>query len=220
MRVDTGAKLATVVFLLIAIMAGGYYLWLNRKPLLTPFAGQKIVVDAKRIPNPSPASKTQLTQFADANENIMGVNVIRVDFQTNSRNTTFRYYKEQAVIDGWNAYMNSGPVPGVARAAPLFGDNEANNQRLVNLINGQFSCVRTLDTIAGQVIPVINQHSLATCMAPIPPGYGDFVGFINIFLRNQPSGDEIVRLERLTNEIAIDFYERDIVQSTRPFSVR
>lgn len=211
MRVDTGAKFATIVFLLVSIVAGGIYLWQNRKSLLTPFA-DRVVTDARRIPNPSPATKTQLTQFADANSNIMGINVIRVDFQNNRRNTTFRYFKEEEVTTEWEAFIKSG------EKVPLFGDNESSNQRLVSLINGQFVCVRTLDTSAGRVIPSVNQYSLATCMAPIPPGYGDFVGFINVFLRAQPTGAEILRLESQTAELSIDFYQRDIVKSTRSFT--
>ena len=214
MKLVSAAKLATLLFMLIAIAAGSKYAWDHRKPLFTHFTGQKIVVDASRIPIPSPATKTQLTQFADSSPMIMGVNVIRVDFQQNTRATTFRYFKEPAVEEAWLAYLATIKAP-----TPLFGDEEGNNQRLVALINGQFSCVRTLDTTAGRVIPTINQHSLATCMAPIPPGYGDFVGFINIFLRSQPTGAEIQELNGLTNQIAKDFYERDIVKSTQKFTI-
>lgn len=213
MKLVSGAKFATVVFLMITIVAFSFA-WRNRRALLQDYTTtrQKISVDASRVPNPSPATKMQLTQFANSKNDIMGVNIIRVDFAQNTRSSTFRYYKEQAVSDEWNEFLKSG------RQSALFGDNESANQRLVALINGQFSCTRTIETEAGRFIPAVNQFSLATCMAPIPPGYGDFVGFINIFLRSQPTGSEIQELETITNQIARDMYERDVVKSTQRFA--
>lgn len=207
-------KAATILFLLIAIGAFAKYGWTHRKPIFTEMlTSNKINLDVGRVSTPSQATRTQLNQFADAYPWILGINLIKVDFRLNTRSTTYRYYKEDAVTEGWNEFLSSG------RVAPLFGNNEAGNQRLINLINGQFSCVKTLDTVAGQLIPVINQFSLATCMAPIPPGYGDFVGFINVFLREQPTGQQISLIEKMTTEMSKDIYERDIVKSSKKFGV-
>ena len=206
-------KLITIFFLLVSIAAVAYYGWQKRQNLLEriAFTGKKINLDATRSPTPSPASITQLKQFADSKDWIEGINIIRVDFTTNTRATTFRYFKDAAIETAWAEFKEKNG------AVPLFGSSESNNQRIVNLINGQFQCIRTLDTQAGTSIPIINQYSLATCLVPIPPGYGDFVGFMNVFLKRQPTGAEIIELEQSTAQISLDMYQRDIVKSTRPF---
>jgi len=205
-------KLITIFFLLVSIGAVAFIGWQQRQPILQKLTtGKKINLDTSRGPNLSPASKTQLQQFADSKDWILGINVIKVDFKANTREATWLYFKEPAVDQAWADYRAKSLY------APLFGQSESNNQRLVNLINGQFQCIRTLDTQASISVPTINQYSLSTCLTPIPPGYGDFVGFFNIFLRRQPTGAEILELEKVAESISLDIYQRDIVKSTLKF---
>lgn len=206
-------KLVTLFFILVALSALTYYGWNVPQAVVESFAGsgKKINLESSRTPNPSPASKTQLNQFVDSKDWILGINVISVDFRQNTRSSTYRYFKEPAIEAEWVEFDASKKV------ILLFGEDEAANQRLVNLINGQFVCIRTLDVPAEQIIKSLSQHSLATCLAPIPPGYGDFIGFINVFLRRQPTGAEILLLENVTRQISLDIYQRDIVKSTRAF---
>ena len=204
-------KLITMFFIALALGAFTYYGAEIRQPLVDRLTGKKINIEAASVPDPSPASKTQLNQFIDSKDWLLGINVMRVDFQENTRTTTYRYFKDPVVENAWRAF------DATKQPVALFGSEEASNQRLVNLINGQFSCVRTLDTLVSRLIPMINQHSIATCQVPIPPGYGDFAGFINVFLRRQPTGAEILQLQDETHQISLDIYQRDTVKSTRAF---
>jgi hypothetical protein len=202
-------KLITIVFTLISIVALGIFGFQQRQPIALQIVGKRVNLDSGRMPAPSDASISELQDFTEAGGNIMGINVIRVDFRMNTRNTTFRHFKEPAVTAAWEKFLETQQV------APLFGSNEQTNQRLINLINGQFLCVNTTNTVAAQLIPEVASHSQTTCMAPIPPGYGDFVGFINVFLRKAPSVQEITELEESTRKLAIDIYERDVVKTKK-----
>ena len=206
-------KLFTILFLLIAVSIISYVGWQQRQLLLGSFTNfdQKVNLDNSLKLVLSQTSQKQLKQFVDTKNWIAGINVNRIDFTSNTREVKFYYFKDALVETAWAEFELKYPN------SQLFGQDESINQRLVNLINGQFQCARTSDTQFGMLIPVINQYSFATCLVPIPPSYGSFIGFISVFIRQQPTGAEILELEKITQQISLDIYQRDVLKLTQTF---
>jgi hypothetical protein len=206
-------KIATIILAVVASISVATLGWQLRQPIIRQITGKKVNLDNARSPNPGKESQADLIKYVNSKNAIMGINIVKVDFKLNTRSTTFRYYKDEAVTQAWNDFIARNVQ------VDLFGKNELINQRIVNLINGQFSCAPVEETSAGMVIPTIREHATTVCLAPIPPGYGDFIGFINVFLRQPPSLADIKDVETETRKLSLDMYERDIVKSNKKFDM-
>jgi hypothetical protein len=199
----------TILFMLLSVGVLTYVAWEVRQPIIEKITGPKVRADGARIPNPGPQTIAEIKSFIDSQPFIEGVNIVKVDFKENTRKATFIYFKTQAVTTSWNQYTQSGAV------TPLFGPNESNNQRIVSLINGETNCVPALLTSAGQVIPHLVDYVTDVCSVAIPPGYGDFVGFINIFMKRHLAPQEKLMIQKRGETVALAMYERDVIKSSR-----
>jgi len=198
-------KIITIVLAIVASATVLYYGWQLRQPLFERFTGLKVHAEASRIPNPSEETKKALMKYADTHDYVLGLNVVKVDFRLNTRDSTFHYFTEKDAEEGWQQFLTQhGSV------VPLFGQDESANQRMVNMMNGQFNCTKIGVTPAGKLIPGLTERATDLCLVPIPPGFGDFVGFITIYLKRSPSGIEVSQIEKDTEQLSLDFYNRDI----------
>lgn len=203
-------KLITITFMLISVFVLGYVGWRDRQPIIEKLTGPKVRATATRVPNPSEETISIFTKFVDSRSWIEGINMVKVDFNQNVRQSTFRYFKSSPVTEAWNAQK--------LNYAPLFGNVEATNQKIVNLINGISYCTTIQETTAGRIIPNLQNYASHVCAVPIPPGYGDFIGFMVLFLKKELTLSEQTSFLKEVEKLSVEMYERDVVKSHRKFN--
>lgn len=192
-----------IIFISTVVSIGLSFYFVNRETeSIAPES--KLAVGSARIPVPSEETKAILTNYILSNSNIEGMNIGRVDFRLNERAATWFYHREPDLQQAWVEWGD--------KVAPLFTDDESMNQRLVSLINGQFGCVPIESSVAYMAVPLLRGHTTTICQAAIPPEFGDFVGWINVYLYQAPSMNEADKLESDLKIIAREFYERDVLK--------
>ena len=166
-------------------------------------------ITGRVLENLSDQSKKQLVDFLKAEPTIIGVSVVQASLVKNRRLTVFFKSDNPDFQAVWDEYLlNRAPSP------PLFSPEEpAQNNRVANLFNGNFLCARFEDTISMKFWPKGAEYAPWTCTVPVPPGFdatGDFNGFINLYMTDEPSETEKRRLAKVAAEISQDIYRRDV----------
>jgi len=201
-------KLTTILATLVAVLAVAVYAFQQRTPIIEALTGHKLFMNPAVSKNPYPGKETgtELMKFVDTHDGVLGISVAKVDFELNTRITTWRYFKEPTVEKSWQTTQG--------KPLELFSGDTVSNARVVSLINGQFTCSPTNETTAGKVHPVMLNFSATTCSIAIPPGYGDFIGWINFYLTTTPTFNQLESLEKQATVISRTMYERDIMKKS------
>lgn len=197
-------KIITIFSMLITIMAIAAYAFHQRTPIVESITSKKVFSRKDPAGPPSTESAQELQDFVNKHDRVMGIDVVRVNFTNNVRVTTFQASKEEAVNAVWGGEKG--------QTFPLFTENTIANGRVVSMINGQFVCSPTGESLSGRLFPTINEKSATTCTAAIPPGFGDFIGWVNIYLYEQPTFAQMQTLKNLAEKLTRDMYERDILK--------
>lgn len=197
-------KLITIMASLLAVIALGIFGYQQRTPILESLVGHKL--KSSIVPMPSEITRNELEAFVKNHPTVVGVNIGKANFVENYREFTYFFFKNNDVNDSWET------TP--ANQVPLFGDDTTANARIVALINGQFVCTNTEVTVAARLHTILNKYSKTTCSVAIPPGYGDFSGWINIFLTVEPTFQQMEALRKDAEALSKSMYERDIIHRT------
>ena len=200
-------KLVTILATLICLSALAVFAFQQRAPIVEALTGQKVFLSNLKSPIASEESQEELQKFVNAHSLVVGINIGRADFEYNTRESTYDFSKVPEINNAWKRSAGVSTV--------LFGDDIQNNERVVKLINGQFVCARTSEITTAKRHPALARYSKATCSVAIPPGYGDFVGWINIYLYESPTFSQMEALQSIAEDLARDIYERDILKRPR-----
>lgn len=198
------------VFLVIIGLAWGF--WENRT---TIYNSLKVTVRVETN-NPLILSLSSGTLFSlddtvvKMKGLIGGLQVVNVDFKKNNRSTAYFAFSD---INLKTSYANF-QASKIAET-PLFTDNEVNNQRIIDLINGEFICVDFKDTQAIKAFPRAGDSIPTVCSISIPPYYGRFSGYMNLYLIKKPTPDEISLIRQLSRDISLRIYETDVDKSSK-----
>ena len=154
----------------------------------------------------SETSKNRIKQIVDLDELINVIIVLNVDIR-NNRRVALHWYSDdtslQKSIDG----LFTGRSGGV----PLFTSDDRNNEAIVGIINGEFSCSSFKDGGNSGIFPGLDNRLPYICRASLPPYYGQFSGYITIALNRVPSAEELNTLKAETINIATEVYFRDVL---------
>ncbi|WP_407307867.1 hypothetical protein [Acinetobacter sp.] len=198
-------KIVMIAALFVSIGMLLVFAFQQKTPIIEPVPGHKIFMREMKDLNPSLESQNELKQFVNDHDTIIGVNITAASFQHNTRTNVFFFSK----IDEINKTSANGPS-----VIPLFNANAHQNERVVRLINGEFICYLTRDTAFGQLHPVLLTHSPIMCSISIPPGFGDFVGWINIHLSEVPTPIQLQTMRKFTEELSSSIYTRDVLKKS------
>lgn len=143
-------------------------------------------------------------------ELIAGVQILSVDFRKNTRYTSYFAISDEVLRISYKNFVDNKVAP-----TPLFTDNESNNQRVINLINGEFVCRPLGDTMAGVLFKGSDKSVNTMCSISIPPYYGRFSGYMNIFLKRAPTEADIIFVRQVGRDVSLRIYEYDIDKSSR-----
>lgn len=200
----TWQKLAQLtVFLLVLTMAWATY---DNRTTIYNFAKEpRLSRTYPTITKLSSLTSTEINKAVDKSDVIIAVQVVLVDFPRNVRVVAYSY-TDNARLDNVYKVAESHSVAEI----PLFNANEKNNKRMVDLINGEFVCLPFADTIGSSAFPDARNYISTTCSNGIPPYYGRFSGYINIYLSRLPTTDEVDLIRALSKRLSALIYEEDL----------
>jgi hypothetical protein len=83
---------------------------------------------------------------------------------------------------------------------PLFNDSPENNKKIVSLINGEFICSKFNTTLTYKYAPDANVDTV--CSFAVPPYYGQFRGWILVYLKNAPDSADLDEVKIIVRELS------------------
>lgn len=157
--------------------------------------------------NISIRSKNDLVTFMKKEEAVIGVGTVSISLATNRRTSTFFQSENAGFQAAWEKNQSTR-----VRLPEVFSNKPYFNTRITKIINGNFECRKTADTLIATQYPA---HDFApiVCSISVPPGFddsGDFVGYINFFLNGEPTDSEKARLAKEAVLLSSQIYRRDI----------
>lgn len=135
---------------------------------------------------------------------IVGIQVTMVDFQRNTRVIVYSTIDNKELNDLYQKFNSNGLVE-----LPLFNNDTINNKRLVDLINGEFICNPYKETIAAKLVPDSVKYITTLCANGIPPYYGKFTGIVGVYLKREPTSEEVDQIRALTKNLSEQIYDKE-----------
>lgn len=194
-------QLAALVFILGIV----YAVYLAREPISDALSQTKISNTAPTVTKLSKKTGDKLAAAVDRYENIVAIQVVIVDFQKNTRRIVYTYSDDKNLNDLYNAAGVVGDT-----ILPLFNGDSSNNQRLVELINGEFICTPFADTTGFKILPAAGKFIATSCSAGIPPYYGQFIGAVTVYLKHSPKPEELDQLRIMVKSMSSMIYEQEL----------
>lgn len=139
---------------------------------------------------------------------VAGVQILNVDFKKNSTSTAYFAFSSEDMKRAYTTFEGSKLADN-----PLFSGNEIENQKIINLINGEFVCTEFKENTTGLLFPTLTDKIETVCAISIPPYYGRFSGFMNIYLYTHPSTEEVALIRQVSRDISLKIYEVDVDKS-------
>lgn len=152
---------------------------------------------------PNNETRQQLDRTLDL-EYVNGIQVIAVDFARNIRYSVYRSTNNRIIEASWTAYMST------RTAIPLlFTSNEANNLRLISIINGKFTCEAYTENIGARIYPGSKTEIAEVCSQAIPPGFGEVIGYINFYSPVPLTEEQRTELKNRAIEISQSIFQEN-----------
>lgn len=152
-------------------------------------------------------SRQRVKQLVDSDDLVSGAVVLNTDLRNNRRLPIF-WYSSDIGLNKQFENLFGGRFGGI----PLFTSDDKNNNTVVSMINGEFSCGTYAEVGGGSLFPGLANRIPYLCRASIPPYYGQFSGYIALTLTRQPMAEELDRLKSETMNISTDIFFRDVKQ--------
>lgn len=196
----------------IFIFGAAYGFWENRTVIYNSLkVGAKVETEESLILNLSQPTIVMLEETAARLRlTIGGIAVTNVNFKKNTRSTAYFAIVDPALKTAYSIFQSNKISDTV-----LFNDNEINNQRIINLINGEFICNDFKDTIAAKSMPMAIPAISTVCSISIPPYYGRFSGYMSIFLIKKPTVEELTLIRQVSRDISLRIYESDVDKASK-----
>lgn len=196
----------------IVIMGTAYGFWENRVVIYNSLkVGARVETDEALILNLSQPTIVMLNETTGRlKSTVGGIAVIGVNFKKNVRTTAYFSITDPGLKIAYDIFQANKISDTV-----LFNDNETNNQRMINLINGEFVCNDFKDTIAIKILSGASSSISMICSISIPPYYGRFSGYMTIYLLKKPNNDELNIIRQVARDISLRIYETDVDKSSK-----
>ena len=147
-------------------------------------------------------------QMVMADEAIVGISVMSADLRLNEANTLYSFADDEEL-----EIVNANAKRWYSTRVPLFTNIDENNDDIIRLINGQFSCSRFSTTLLSKIHTNLNTRVKMVCRSSIPSYYGYFSGYVTVYLGQYVSQEKIDQLRVATDKLATDIYFRDVISS-------
>jgi len=188
----------------LLILGFSYAVFDNRYAVYEFFRYSKAALPASVI-KLSKSSITEINKVVFQSDLVVAVQITLVDFQRNTRVVVYTEVDNPALKELYVSFMAKAPAE-----LPLFNNDIINNQRLVNLVNGEFICTPYADTMSAKLLPQSIPYVKTLCAGPVPPLYGRFAGIIGIYLRREPTPVEAEQIKTLSKNLGLMVYNNDL----------
>jgi hypothetical protein len=200
------------VFALILVLAFAWGSWENRATIYNSLrVTVRVESQSPLVLNLSNGSIFAIDDTANKMKYLIGgIQVVNVDFKKNTRSTAYFGFSDINLKTSFANFQASR-----ISEIPLFTDNETSNQRIIDLINGEFICNDFKDTQDVKLFPHAGDSISTVCAISIPPYYGRFSGYMNLYLLKKPTVDEISIIRQISRDISLKIYEKDVDTSAK-----
>lgn len=154
--------------------------------------------------------KNDIQNIVDKNDKIVGIQIMSINFQKNIKVDTFTSIDNPRVESIYKKVNNNRLVE-----FPLFDENSKHNNRILNLINGEFVCVPYIDHVAYKYAPEAGEYIGHVCSVGIPPSYGNFSGILSIYLRDTPTKEDSEQMFLLARAISLRIFNDNTEKSRK-----
>jgi hypothetical protein len=150
----------------------------------------------------SPEAVIKIDLFLHSYPTYVGMQVMAMDLSKNSRYIVYSHLESNELQKLYMNYVSSR----VSQISPIFtSNNEANNARMIRIINHEFVCSPFSESMLFKNLPLSGNYITTICAVSIPPSYGNFVGSVNLFLSKRPDDNETsmikLHLKNISSEI-------------------
>jgi hypothetical protein len=209
LKVLTWGKIiqATVFLLIVGI---SYGLWDNRTVVYNSLkVGARVESSGPVVIDLGQSTQEYIDATTKkASSFIAGIEILSVDFKKNTRSTAYFSIVSDDLKKMYAEYAQYRVAP-----VPLFTSNELRNQKVIDLINGDFSC-STVDGTSITILSNVEKVVKNVCSISIPPYYGRFSGYMNVYLLRIPTEEDISVIRQMSRDISLRIYEIDINKSS------
>jgi hypothetical protein len=151
----------------------------------------------------SPAAIIKIDLFLHSQPTYMGMQVMAMDLSKNSRHIVYSHLESNELQKLYMNYIGSR----VSQISPIFtNSNEANNARMIKIINHEFVCSPFVDSMLYKNLPQSGNFVKTICAVSIPPSYGNFVGSVHLFLNKEPNDMEISIIKMHLKDISSEIF--------------
>lgn len=199
-----------LLVLLASILATVAVLLYENRNLVLEAVIQAVTTERKIIERDvSKESKVQIIKMVRNSDLLNFILVTQIDLQKNRRHPRFWYLEsaQEEKIRNKAALL----VP-----QPVFNEDGQNTQQILSVLNTEFVCVPTKDTIFYKLFPEIEPEMPLICRMSIPPIYGHVNGILTFGLTRKPNQTEMISLRQMASEISNQIYMRDIIKKPVP----
>ena len=159
----------------------------------------------------SQKSKSALDNIVQNRPWIVSTSVISINVQLNKQADIYRYFNDKALEV---LIRTTDAKDGME--FPLFSNNELLNKQVLSLLQGEFSCSKTvLNGSNSRYAPSITGKVVQDCRVPIPPAYGHLIGYISFSLSRDPTDDELDQLRTDAYTLSMSIYT-EILKNSGP----
>lgn len=194
------------VFLLGAVALGGITLFTayeQRAQIISAWTGVPHTKAKFRV---STEMQDRIRQLVLSSPNINTITVLTADLKINERDIVFRFSDSAVLNELWEKQFSER-----GSAQPIFTKDTENNNQMVSVVNGEFSCHPYSKTINQLLVPEAAKLTAAVCRISLPPYYGEFSGYL-AFSLNQPVSDvELYSLQLEAKRLANEIFFKNIV---------
>lgn len=150
-------------------------------------------------------SKHDIRTFIKSSSNVLGIAIIDLDF---SKNKKYIVYTD--IVDP-SGNFNENSDDDKLLTIPIFTtDDTPNNHLVVKMMGGEIHCYPTRDMFTAVLLPEVSTRSNWACSSPIPPFYGNFKGFLTVFLKNPVRGESDENIRSHIRNLSLSIYNNDI----------
>ena len=171
--------------------------------LLFSFLVYKIVAYDTEFSTLSPQTIMKIDIFLHSHPGYMGIQVTAMDLSKNTRHVVYSHLESNEFQKIYMNYISNR----ISHISPIFtNNNEANNARMIRIINHEFVCSPISESMLFKNLPASASFIKTICSTSIPPSYGNFVGSVNLYLTAEPTESEIRTIQMHLKEISADIF--------------
>lgn len=198
---------------IMAVMCGivtllGTMVWENRQPMATSVTSMLASKPGSTdfiISGISDESKATIQKYISGDPNIVAFQVVGTDFVKLTKNSVYFTAKSKELQLSFESFQEGK----LANSPIMTMNDDENNLRIIAIMNQQFVCVPLTPAILRN-IPQAPKYAKQICSLSVPPRYGDMVGFLVVWMREEIAAEDAEYYRNLARFLANEIYRRDI----------